>query len=365
MSYNSFGYLFRVMTWGESHGPAIGCVIDGCPPRIELLESEFIYYMGKRRPGQNQLVSQRNEPDKVEILSGVLPNGTDEAGLKKYLTTGTPITLMIQNKDMRSKDYSESEHIYRPSHGDYSYDIKYGIRDSKGGGRYSARETAMRVAASVVARKIIPQIKIKGCVSAIGGYEVLSYDWNIVDNNEIYCPDAKMIETFRSCIKQHQESGNSVGGIVTLRASNVPAGLGAPIYAKLDQDIAAMIMSINAVKAVEIGAGFKAASMNGYDSVDQMTIDKEGQADFLSNNSGGIIAGISTGEPIMVRFAVKATSSIQKTLKTIDDKGNNCEITTKGRHDPCIAIRAVAVGEAMLACVLADHYLRHRAQIGG
>jgi len=366
MSYNSFGYLFRVMSWGESHGESIGCVIDGCPPRIELCIREFIHYMSKRRPGQSDFVSQRLESDEVEIVSGVLPLPSDEDGYKRYITTGTPISLIIKNTDTRSKDYSDIENIYRPSHGDYSYDIKYGIRDAKGGGRASARETAMRVAAGVIARKIIPGVVIRGCVSSIGVHEASTqnWDWSEVERNEFYTPDAKTVDIFRKYINEYKKAGNSIGGVVTLQAENVPKGLGAPIYAKLDQDIAAMLMSINGVKAVEIGAGFKAALMSGFDNADRMTINEKGETEFLSNNAGGIIAGISTGEPIIARFAVKPTSSIQKPLESIDRQGNMCIVTTQGRHDPCIAIRAVAVGEAMLACVLADHYLRHRAQTG-
>lgn len=366
MSYNSFGYLFRVMSWGESHGEAIGCVIDGCPPRIELCSREFIYYMSKRRPGQSEFVSKRNESDEVEILSGVLPLPSDADGYKKYITTGTPISLIIKNTDVRSKDYSDIENIYRPSHGDYSYDIKYGIRDAKGGGRASARETAIRVAAGVIARKIIPGVVIRGCVSSIGVHEVSTqnWDWSEVERNEFYSPDAKIVDIFRKYLNEYKKEGNSIGGVVTVQAENVPKGLGAPIYAKLDQDIAAMLMSINGVKAVEIGAGFKAAVMSGFDNADRMTANENGEVSFLTNNSGGIIAGISTGEPIITRFAVKPASSIKKPLETIDSQGNLCTIATQGRHDPCIAIRAVAVGEAMLACVLADHYLRHRAQIG-
>lgn len=365
MSYNSFGYLFRVTSWGESHGSVIGCVIDGCPPHIELCEKEFIHYMNKRRPGQNNFVSPRNESDKVELLSGVIEiDSPDE--YKKYVTTGTPISLLIRNSDTKSKDYKPLENVYRPSHGDYSYDIKYGIRDSKGGGRASARETAVRVAAGVIARKIIPGVFIKGCVSAIGKYEASkeNWNWNEVDNNEFYSPDSNMVNIYKKYLNQLSIEGDSVGGIVSLIAKNVPKGLGAPIYAKLDQEIASNLMSINAVKGVEIGAGFKAALMQGSEHADNMTINKQGEPDFLSNNAGGILAGISTGAPITARFIVKPTSSIKRKLQTVNKKNEICDISTQGRHDPCVAIRAVAVGEAMLACVLADHYLRHRAQIG-
>lgn len=365
MSYNNFGYLFRVTSWGESHGSAIGCVIDGCPPHIELCEEEFIHYMNKRKPGQNSYVSLRNEEDKVELLSGVIEIDS-KTSYKKYITTGTPISLLIKNIDKKSQDYKDIENIYRPSHGDYSYDLKYSIRDAKGGGRASARETAVRVAAGVVARKIIPNTYIKGCVSAIGKYEASlnNWNWDEVDCNEFYSPDSSKVEIYRNYLNKLQEAGDSIGGIVSLIAKNVPKGLGEPVYGKLDQDIACKIMSINAVKGVEIGAGFKAAMMLGSEHADNMSINEDRKIEFLSNNAGGILAGISTGEPILVRFAVKPTSSIKKTLQTVNKSGDSCSINTQGRHDPCIAIRAVAVGEAMLACVLADHYLRNRAQIG-
>ncbi|MDN5248806.1 chorismate synthase [Bartonella sp. TP] len=364
MSHNSFGHLFRVTTWGESHGAAIGCVVDGCPPHIIFSQGEMQHYMNKRRPGQSAYVSSRQEADNVEILSGVIEQETID-GTKTYLTTGTPISLLIRNIDSRSKDYDELADIYRPSHGDYSYDAKYEVRDHRGGGRASARETATRVAAGVIARKILPMVKIRGAITSIGPYSINynNWNWEEVARNSCYCPDQEASTKFADYLKQIKEDGSSVGGVVTIIAENVPKGLGAPIYGKLDQDLAGLIMSINAVKAVEIGAGFSAAMLRGEEHADQMTIGSEG-AEFLSNNAGGILAGISTGQPIVISFAVKPTSSIAKNLQTINKAGEAVQLTTKGRHDPCIAIRAVAVGEAMVACALADHFLRHRGQIG-
>lgn len=361
MSYNSFGHLFKVTSWGESHGVAIGCIVDGCPPKIQLSDDEFAYYMSRRRPGQSSYVSQRSEKDIVKILSGVISDGKG-----RYITTGAPISLLIENTDTQSKDYSSIRDLYRPSHGDYSYAVKYGIRDPLGGGRASARETATRVAAGVIARKILPDVKINGCVSTIGKYTVSEsdLDWDAVNSNPFYFPNSNIVSEVADYIRELSKEGSSIGGIVTLVAENVPKGLGAPIYAKLDQDIAGLIMSINAVKAVEIGDGFAVAQMRGEENADMMAVDCNNNPYMLSNHAGGILAGISTGEPIKVRFAVKPTSSIGKRLQTIDKDNNPCYVSVKGRHDPCIAIRAVAVGEAVLACVLADHYLLNRGQIG-
>lgn len=365
MSHNSFGHLFRVTSWGESHGPAIGCIVDGCPPQIVFTQNDMQYHMAKRRPGQSAYVTARQEADAVEVLSGVLTTYTKE-GLPAYITTGAPISLLIRNNDCHAQDYAELGDVYRPSHGDYSYDIKYGIRDHKGGGRASARETATRVAAGVIARKILPEVKIRGAITAIGSYKINNdaWDWDEVERNAFYCPDVQMVNKFAEYLDDIKSQGSSVGGTVTIVAENVPKGLGAPIYGKLDQELAGLIMGINAVKGVEIGAGFNAATLRGEESADQMALNKKGQAKFLSNNAGGILAGISTGEPIVISFAVKPTSSIPQSLQTINKDKKSVHIATKGRHDPCVAIRAVAVGEAMVACVLADHFLRHRGQIG-
>lgn len=357
MSSNSFGQLFRVTTWGESHGVAIGCVIDGVPPRLPIAEPEIQHYLDQRRPGQSRFTTQRREPDSVRITSGVFEG----------VTTGTPVSLIIDNVDQRSKDYSEIKEKFRPGHADYTYWQKYGIRDYRGGGRSSARETAMRVAAGAVARKVLGGgVSIRGALVQIGDKVIdrSKWDWDEVPNNPFWCPDADMAGQWEIYLDQVRKSGSSTGAVIEVVASGVPVGLGAPIYGKLDADIAAAMMSINAVKGVEIGAGFDAASLSGEDNADEMRIDNSGAVRFLSNAAGGVLGGISTGQDVVVRFAVKPTSSILAPRKTVTTGGEETEISTKGRHDPCVGIRAVPVGEAMLACVLADHLLRHRAQCG-
>jgi chorismate synthase len=363
MSHNTFGHLLRVTTWGESHGPAIGCVVDGCPPRVAISEAEIQHYMDKRRPGQSRFTTQRREPDAVKILSGVFED--EETGA--LLTTGTPISLMIENVDARSKDYSDIKDRYRPGHADFTYEAKYGIRDWRGSGRASARETATRVAAGAIARKIVPGMNVRGALVQIGKHAVdrSRWDWDEVDRNAFFCPDAKTAERWADYLDDIRKKGSSIGAVIEVIAEGVPAGLGAPIYAKLDQDIASALMSINAVKGVEIGAGFGAASLSGEENADEMRSGNDGRPVFLSNNAGGILGGISTGQPVVARFAVKPTSSILTPRRTVDRSGAETEVSTKGRHDPCVGIRAVPIGEAMLACVLADHYLRHRAQVGG
>ena len=361
MSHNSFGHLFRITTWGESHGPAIGCVVDGCPPRIEVSEEEIQADLDRRKPGQSRFVTQRREDDRVRILSGVMR----EAEGGPLLTTGTPIALLIENTDQRSKDYSDIAAAYRPGHADLTYDWKYGIRDHRGGGRSSARETAMRVAAGAIARKVVPGMTIRGALVQIGPLKVdrSRWDWAEVANNPFFCPDAAMVPEWENYLDGIRKAGSSIGAVVELVAEGVPAGLGAPIYGKLDQDIASALMSINAVKGVEIGAGFGAAELSGEENADELRIEDD-KVRFLSNNAGGILGGISTSQPVVARFAVKPTSSILTPRRTVTRAGQETEIVTKGRHDPCVGIRAVPVGEAMLALVLADHYLRHRGQVG-
>lgn len=361
MSHNSFGHLFRVTTWGESHGPAIGAVIDGCPPRLPLTEADIQPFLDKRRPGQSRFTTQRQEPDQVRILSGVY---TELDGIQ--YTTGTPIGLEIQNVDQRSKDYSAIGNQFRPGHADFTYDAKYGIRDPRGGGRSSARETAMRVAAGAIARRILTGVTIRGALVQIGPHRIdrSRWDWAEVDKNPFFSPDAGSVETFTSYLDGIRKSGSSVGAVIEVVAEGVPPGLGAPIYGKLDSDLASAMMSINAVKGVEIGAGFGAAELTGEENADEIRVGNDGAPYFKSNHAGGILGGISTGQPIVVRFAVKPTSSILTTRQSIDRFGNEVDIMTKGRHDPCVGIRAVPVGEAMMACVLADHLLRHRGQVG-
>ena len=361
MSYNSFGHMFRVTTWGESHGLAIGCVIDGCPPGIPLSEADIQPYLDKRRPGQSRFTTQRQEADRVKILSGVFP---DASGVQ--VTTGTPIALQIENEDQRSKDYSEIKDKFRPGHADYTYLAKYGIRDYRGGGRSSARETAMRVAAGAVARKVLPGVSVRGALIQLGSETIdrARWDWDEVDRNPFFSPDASAAEGWAAYLDEVRKKGSSCGAIVEIAAEGVPAGLGAPLYGKLDQDIAAALMSINAVKGVEIGAGFAAAAYSGEENADEMRTGAEGKPVFLSNHAGGILGGISTGQPIVARFAVKPTSSILALRRTVDAQGQETDIQTKGRHDPCVGIRAVPVGEAMVALVLADHFLRHRGQTG-
>ena len=356
MSHNSFGHLFRFTTWGESHGPAIGCVVDGCPPKISLSEADIQIFLDQRKPGTSRFVTQRQEPDQVKILSGVFEGQT----------TGTPISLLIENKDQRSKDYSEIKDRYRPGHADLTYDAKYGIRDYRGGGRSSARETANRVAAGAIARKILgDDIQIRGCVVSIGDQDidVANWDWDQVKDNPFWCPDAKAAKNWESYLDRVRKDGNSVGAVLHIEARGVPAGWGAPIYGKLDSDIAMGMMSINAAKGVEIGAGFEAARWSGVQNADEIRM-KDGQADFQSNNAGGILGGISNGDVITARIAIKPTSSILTEVQSIDAKGNEIDVRTKGRHDPCVGIRGVPVAEAMMAVILADHKLRHRGQMG-
>jgi len=356
MSHNTFGHLFRFTTWGESHGPAIGCVVDGCPPLIELTEPDIQIYMDKRKPGTSRFVTQRQEPDQVKILSGVFEGRT----------TGTPIGLLIENKDQRSKDYSEIKSRYRPGHADFTYDAKYGIRDYRGGGRSSARETANRVAAGAIARKILgPDIMIQGAVIQIGTQMVdgENWDWAETQNNPFWCPDAKAARNWEDYLDETRKSGNSVGAVLEVRASGLAAGWGAPVYGKLDAQIASAMMSINAAKGVEIGAGFASAGFSGVENADEIRME-DGKPKFLSNHAGGILGGISNGEEIIVRIAIKPTSSILTPTRSIDAKGQEIDVRTKGRHDPCVGIRGVPVAEAMLACVLADQKLRHRAQMG-
>ena len=362
MSFNTFGHLFRVTTFGESHGPAIGCVVDGCPPGIPLTEADIQPFLDKRRPGQSRFTTQRQEPDQVRILSGVF---NDEA-TGAQVTTGTPIGLVIDNVDQRSKDYSAIKEKYRPGHADYTYDVKYGLRDYRGGGRQSARETAMRVAAGAIARKILPGMSVRGALVQIGPETIdrTRWDWNEIERNPFFCPDAQKAKFFEGYLDQVRKRGSSVGAVIEVIAEGVPAGLGAPIYGKLDGDLAGAIMGINAVKGVEIGAGMAAAALSGEENSDEMRMGNDGKPVFLTNNAGGILGGISTGQPVVVRFAVKPTSSILNPRLTVDRYGNETEISTKGRHDPCVGIRAVPIGEAMVACVIADHYLRQRAQMG-
>src|SRR6266705_1293012 len=362
MSFNTFGHLFRVTTFGESHGVAIGCVVDGCPPLIPLTEADIQRDLDRRRPGQSRFTTQRQEPDTVKILSGVFidePTGAQ-------VTTGTPIALTIDNVDQRSKDYSDIKDKYRPGHADFTYDVKYGIRDYRGGGRQSARETATRVAAGAIARKIVPGMTVRGALVQMGAHRIdrSRWSWDEVDRNPFFCPDAEQAKLFESYLDDIRKRGSSVGAVIEIVAEGVPVGLGAPIYGKLDGDLAAALMGINAVKGVEIGAGFAAAALSGEENADEMRMGNDGRPLFLSNHAGGILGGISTGQPIVCRFAVKPTSSILTPRRTVDRYGAETEISTKGRHDPCVGIRAVPIGEAMVACVVADHYLRHRGQMG-
>ena len=361
MSHNTFGHLFRVTTWGESHGPAIGCIVDGCPPGLPLQAADIQKFLDKRRPGQSRFTTQRQEPDAVEILSGVFP---DKSG--RPVTTGTPISLFISNVDQRSKDYGDIKSKFRPGHADYTYWKKYGIRDFRGGGRSSARETAARVAAGAVARKIIGGVTIRGALVQVGNIKVdrSLWDWEAVDANPFFCPDPATAVAWADYLDGVRKAGSSIGAIIEVVAEGVPAGWGAPIYGKLDQDLASAMMSINAVKGVEIGAGMQAAELTGEENADEIRTAPDGSPCFLTNHAGGILGGISSGQPIVCRFAVKPTSSILTPRKTIDVDGNDTDIVTKGRHDPCVGIRAVPIGEAMMAIVLADHYLRHRAQCG-
>ncbi|MGI9483308.1 MAG: chorismate synthase [Hyphomicrobiales bacterium] len=360
MSHNSFGHMFRITTFGESHGPAIGCVVDGCPPLLHLTEEMIQVSMKKRRPGQSKFTTQRKEPDQVKILSGVFE---DDDG--RQVTTGTPICLLIENVDQRSKDYSDIKDKFRPGHADFTYLEKYGIRDYRGGGRSSARETACRVAAGTVARQVISGMEVRAALVQMGPHKIerKNWDWDEIDNNPFFCPDAKTAKLWETYLDAVRKSGSSCGAVVEVVASNVPTGLGAPVYGKLDQDIASAMMSINAVKGVEIGNGFNSAALSGEENADEIRM-MDGKPEFLSNNAGGILGGISSGQDVVARFAVKPTSSISIPRRTITAKGEETEIITKGRHDPCVGIRAVPIGEAMMAIVLADHLLRHRAQAG-
>jgi chorismate synthase len=361
MSHNSFGHLFRMTTWGESHGPAIGCVVDGCPPGIALSEADIQTHLDKRRPGQSRFTTQRREPDQVRILSGVF----DHPDTGEQVTTGTPISLIIENVDARSKDYSNIAKAYRPGHADFTYDAKYGFRDFRGGGRSSARETACRVAAGAVARKILDGVTIRAALVQVGPHAIDrdKWDWDQVGENPFFSPDPEIVAPWSDYLDDLRKAGSSCGAIVEVVAEGVPAGWGAPVYGKLDQDLASGMMSINAVKGVEIGAGFGAAAFSGEDNADEIRM-VDGDPEFLSNHAGGILGGISSGQDLVVRFAVKPTSSILTPRRTIDRDGNETDISTKGRHDPCVGIRAVPIGEAMMALVLADHMLRHRGQNG-
>ena len=355
MSHNTFGHLFRVTTWGESHGPAIGCVVDGCPPRLPLTEAAIQPWLDRRRPGQSRYTTQRQEPDEVRILSGTLDG----------LTTGTPIALEIQNVDQRSRDYGDIAQQFRPGHADLAYELKYGIRDHRGGGRSSARETAMRVAAGAVARIVLGSgVRVRGAMVQMGAHAIdrTRWDWDAVDQNPLFCPDPVAAAAWEEELAAVRKRGSSVGAVIEVVADGVPPGLGAPIYGKLDADIAAALMSINAVKGVEIGDGFAAAALEGEGNADEMRMEG-GAVRFGSNHAGGVLGGISTGQPVVARFAVKPTSSILVPRQTVDRMGREVDLVTRGRHDPCVGIRAVPVGEAMLACVLADHLLRHRAQV--
>lgn len=356
MSHNTFGHLFRVTTWGESHGPAIGCVVDGCPPRLSLSEADIQPFLDKRKPGQSAFTTQRREADAVRILSGVFEGQT----------TGTPISLLIENTDQRSKDYGDIAQTYRPGHADLTYDQKYGIRDYRGGGRSSARETASRVAAGAVARRILgDDIKIRGALVQLGPHKIdrTRWDWEQVEKNPFFCPDAAVVPQWEDYLAGIRKDGLSIGAVIEVIAENVPAGLGAPIYGKLDSDLAAALMSINAVKGVEIGDGFASAALTGVENADPLSM-KDGKVVFGANHAGGILGGISSGQPIVARFAVKPTSSMLTPVPSVTRDGQEKDVITKGRHDPCVGIRAVPVGEAMMACVLADHLLRHRGQVG-
>ncbi len=360
MSHNTFGHLFRVTTWGESHGPALGCVIDGCPPGIALSEDDIQWAMDRRKPGGSRFVTQRREDDAVKILSGVFEG----------VTTGTPISILIENTDQRSKDYGDIAKQFRPGHADYTYFAKYGVRDYRGGGRSSARETAARVAAGAVALKVLktlfPGILVRGALVQLGVHKVdrTNWDWDSVDQNPFFSPDAAGVPAWEAYLDGIRKAGSSIGAVVEVQADGVPAGWGAPIYAKLDSEIAAALMSINAVKGVEIGEGFNAATLSGEENADEMRMGNDGPL-FRSNHAGGVLGGISTGQTVVARMALKPTSSILTKRDSIDVEGHEVELMTKGRHDPCVGIRAVPVAEAMLSCVLLDSYLRHRGQTGG
>lgn len=366
MSHNTFGHLFRVTTWGESHGPAIGCVVDGTPPGIALSEEDLQVWLDKRKPGQSKYVTQRREDDAVKILSGVFSDDRTNG----QVTTGTPISLLIENQDQRSKDYNDIRDTYRPGHADITYEAKYGLRDYRGGGRSSARETAMRVAAGGVARKVLASIlgnkvRIRGALVQMGPHLINrdNWNWDIIGDNPFWCPDAEAVKTWETYLDGIRKAGSSCGAVIEVIAEGIPAGLGAPVYGKLDTELAQGLMSINAVKGVEIGDGFAVAALTGEENADAITPGNDGPR-FMSNHAGGILGGISSGQDIVARFAVKPTSSILTPVDSITRDGKATKTATKGRHDPCVGIRAVPVGEAMVACVLADQLLRHRAQTG-
>ena len=363
MSYNTFGHLFRVTTFGESHGAGIGCVVDGSPPLIALDASDIQSELDRRRPGTSRFTTQRREPDEARLLSGVMVD--ERTG--RQVTTGAPIAVFIENVDQRSKDYGEIKDKYRPGHADYAYDAKYGIRDYRGGGRSSARETAARVAAGAIARKVISGVRIRGALVQMGKLKIdrSRWDWDEIGRNPFFCPDAAAAAGFADYLEAVRKAGSSVGAVIEIVAEGAPAGWGAPVYGKLDDELAAALMSVNAVKGVEIGDGFAAAELTGEENADEMRRGEDGGPVFLSNHAGGILGGISTGQPIVARFAVKPTSSILAPRRTVTRDIEDTEIVTKGRHDPCVGIRAVPVGEAMAACVLADAFLRHRGQVGG
>lgn len=361
MSHNTFGHLFRVTTWGESHGPAIGCVVDGCPPLIPLTEADLQPWLDRRKPGGSRFVTQRKESDTARILSGVFDDGAGP------VTTGTPIAIHIDNEDARSKDYGEIARAYRPGHADVTYQAKYGVRDHRGGGRSSARETASRVAAGAVARKVLGDgVIIRAGVVQLGPHRIApdAVDFSAVYENPLFAASAGVAPEWEAYLDGVRKAGSSIGAVVALEVTGVPTGWGAPLYAKLDSELAAALMSINAVKGVEIGAGFGAAELSGEDNADQMRLGPDGSIEYLSNHAGGILGGISTGQPITARVAFKPTSSILTLRRTVTRDGTETDLRTKGRHDPCVALRGVPVVEAMAACVLADALLRHRAQIG-
>jgi chorismate synthase len=367
MSHNTFGHLFRVTTWGESHGPALGCVVDGCPPGIALTEADIQPWLDKRRPGQGKFVTQRQEPDQVRILSGVFGDERTDG----QRTTGTPISLIIDNVDQRSRDYSEIAQAFRPGHADYAYFAKYGVRDYRGGGRQSARETAARVAAGAIARKIIPGVEIRAAVVQIGPHAVdpARIDFGVTGDNPFWAPDPAIVPVWEQHLEAVRKAGSSTGAIIAVEATGVPAGWGAPLYGKLDAELAAALMSINAAKGVEIGAGFAAAALSGEENADEMRSGaKNNMGDgptFLANHAGGVAGGISTGQPVTARVAFKPTSSILTERQSVNEAGEEIDLRTKGRHDPCVGLRAAPVVEAMIACVLADAFLRHRGQTGG
>ena len=363
MSHNTFGHLFRVTTWGESHGPALGCVVDGCPPGLSLSAQDIQVWLDRRKPGGSKFVTQRQEPDAVRILSGVFEDDRTEG----QVTTGTPISLMIENVDQRSKDYSEIARAFRPGHADHAYFAKYGVRDYRGGGRSSARETAARVAAGAVARKILGEgLRIRAALVQIGPHAIdrTRWDWDQCHQNPFWCPDAQMAAQWEDYLDGVRKAGSSIGAVVEVIAEGVPAGWGAPLYGKLDAELAGALMSINAAKGVEIGAGFDSATLSGEANADQMRMTPQGPV-FTSNHAGGVLGGISTGQDVIARVAFKPTSSILSPRQTVDEDGQEVDLRTKGRHDPCVGIRAVPVVEAMTACVLADAFLRHRGQTGG